>query len=47
MFGGKLHNQLVALAGALMLSSIAVGSAVLPGVVSAAPASSTEIVSYA
>ena len=47
MFGGKLHNQLIAITAALMLSSIAVGSAVLPGVVSAAPAPSTEIVSYA
>ena len=47
MFGGKLHNQLAAFAAALMLSSIAVGSAVLPGVVAAAHAGSTEIVSYA
>ena len=46
MFGGKLHNQLVAFAAALMMSSIAVGSAVLPGVGIAAPGS-TEIVSYA
>ena len=46
MFTRKVQDQLVAIIATILVSSIAVGSAVLPGVATASPVQA-EIVTYA
>ena len=46
MFTRKIQDQLVAIVATILVSSIAVGSAVLPGGATASPVHA-EIVSYA
>lgn len=46
MFTRKIQDQLVAIVATILVSSIAVGSAVLPAVATASPAQA-EIVTYA
>ena len=45
MFGPKFRNRLIAAVGALMMSSIALGAALAPSQVAAAPLA--DIVTYA